>query len=190
MAKRYRIKHIKTISLVLKSEIFVIFASFIFAVCIQRFSNNKFSFMNYRFFSVITGSMVPVYNVGDVLIARDIPADQIEIGDDVSYLGAMGSFKDKIVTHRVIGIETDTNGEKLFFTQGVANLVQDPVVKADQIYGRIVYKSFLLSFAYKIISTRVGMFILIVIPVMYIIMSEILAVLLEKEDKKRNGESI
>ena len=49
--------------------------AFVFIVCLQRFSDNKFSFMSYRMFTVVTGSMEPKYNIGDVLIAKETEPD-------------------------------------------------------------------------------------------------------------------
>ena len=40
---------------------------FVLVVCMQRFSNNELSFLNYRMFTVVSGSMIPKYNIGDVV---------------------------------------------------------------------------------------------------------------------------
>ena len=65
-------------------------------------------------------------------------------------------------------------------------MVEDPVVYYDQLYGVIIYKASILSFMYKIISTKYGLFLFIIIPLFYIIGSEILSIMLEKEEKRRN----
>ena len=49
--------------------------------------------------------MVPKYRVGDVLLVRQIGITEIKDGDDVTYMGKVGNFADKIVTHQVIKIE-------------------------------------------------------------------------------------
>ncbi len=172
-------------SLVFKIIISVIIIAFIFSVILQRFSNNELSFFNYRIFSVLTGSMEPVYNVGDVLISKEIEAKDIKVGDAVSYLGNSGAFDGKVITHEVINIEKDDNNELLFTTKGVANEVEDPVVKSDQIYGVVVYKSVILSTIYGIISTPIGMYLLIILPILALIGYEIISRMLEKEDSRR-----
>ena len=120
--------------------IFVI--SFVLVVCLQRFSNNQISIFKYRMFTVVSGSMEPEYNIGEVLISKEVNPDKIKVGDDVSYLGKSGTFKDKVVTHRVVAIEKDVDGKRIFRTKGLANLAEDPVVYEDQLYGVVIYSRF------------------------------------------------
>ena len=186
MKKLFDKKVFKIIKTILNIIIYVLCLLFLLVVCLQRFSDNKIAFFNYRMFTVASGSMEPQYNIGDVLIAKKKKAEDIKVGDSVSYLGSSGNFKNKVITHKVISIEIDENGKYLFHTKGIANLVEDPVVYYDQLYGVIIYKASILSFMYKIISTKYGLFLFIIIPLFYIIGSEILSIMLEKEEKRRN----
>ena len=180
-------KVFKICSIVFKVIIFIAMIGFILSVCLQRFSNNKLSIFNFRMFTVISGSMEPKYKIGDVLIAKEIDPSKIKVGDNISYLGKVNSFKDKVVTHQVVGI--DKIDDKYYFhTKGLANLVEDPLVSSDQIYGKVIYKCVIISFVYKIVSTNIGFYLFIIIPILYIISSEIISTLLEKEEKKRNKE--
>ena len=179
-------KILKIIKNILNVIVVVFILLFILVVCLQRFSDNKLSFFNYRMFTVVTGSMVPKYNVGDVLISKSIEPSKVKVGDTISYLGSQGSFKNKIVTHQVIEIEQDENGKYIFHTKGLANLIEDPLVYEDQLYGVVIYKSVILSFIYKIVNTSFGMFLFIVLPILYIVGSEVLSFLLNKEEKRRN----
>lgn len=163
--------------------IFVIL--FLLMVCLQRFTNNEISFLNYRMFTVASGSMAPEYEVGDVLIARETKEEDIKVGDSVSYLGDKGSFAGKVVTHEVIRIEKDVDGNYIFHTKGKANLVEDPPITYNQIYGVIVWNPKLLSFIYKVINTKYGLFIFVILPIFYIIGSEMLTAMLEREEKRR-----
>ena len=179
-------KILKTIKTILNVIVIAFVALFILVVCLQRFSDNKISFFNYRLFTVVSGSMVPKYNIGDVLIAKETNPEDVKVGDTISYLGSSGTFKDKVVTHEVVDIEQDEEGHYIFHTKGLANLVEDPIVYEEQLYGVIKYRSVILSFIYKVIATQIGMFVFIVIPILYIIGSEIVIAMLEKEEKRRN----
>lgn len=161
---------------------------FLLVVCLQRFSNNRISFFDYRMFTVVSGSMKPNYNVGDVLISKNVDPSKIKVGDDLSYLGRNGDFKDKVVTHRVVDIYQDKDGKYLFKTKGTANILEDPIVYEEQLYGVVVYKSVILSAMYKIVGTTTGMFIFIIIPIFYIVGSEILSAMLAHEEKRRNKD--
>lgn len=175
----------KIIKTIFNVAITVFVLLFLLIVCLQRFSNNQITFLGYRMFSVASSSMAPDYNIGDVLIVKKTEPDQIKVGDSISYYGKVGSFAGKVITHQVIKIDKDVDKNLVFHTKGISNLVEDPLVYADQIYGVVVHRSEVLSFIYRTINTKHGMFIFIVIPIFYIIGSEMLAFLLEKEEERR-----
>ena len=181
-------KIMKIVKTILNVAISAFFILFLLVVCLQRFSDNKMSFFNYRMFTVISGSMEPKYTIGDVLISKETNPSKIKVGDTISYLGEKGDFNGKVITHQVINIEQDFDGNYIFHTKGLANLVEDPVVYERQLYGVVVYKSAVLSFIYKIIGKPFGLFLFIVIPLFYIIGSEMISFLLSKEEKRRNKE--
>ena len=66
-------------------------------------------------------------------------------------------------------------------------MVEDPIVEYSQVYGKIVHKSEVLSFIYMIVGSKYGLFLFIIIPLFYIVGSELLSFMLEKEEKKRNN---
>lgn len=186
MKKFFNSKAFKIIKSIFNVAIAIFIVLFLLIVCLQRFSDNKLSFFNFRMFTVITGSMEPLYNVGDVLVAKEVEPEDVEVGDTISYLGAQGQFKDKVITHEVISIEKNEKGEILYHTKGLANIVEDPIVNESQLYGVVVYKAAILSLIYKIIATKIGMFIFVVVPVIYIIVSEVVGMMLEKEEERRS----
>ena len=49
----------------------------------------------------------------------------------------------------------------------------------------VVYRLVILSFIYRIISTKIGFYIFIIIPLLFIIGSEFISTLLRKEEKRR-----
>lgn len=178
-------KNFGKIKIALNILVTIMVVSFLLVVCLQRFSNNEISLFNFRMFTVASGSMAPQYNVGDVLIAKETEPEDVKVGDSVTYLGVYGSFANKVVTHEVTSIEKK-DGEFIFHTKGIANLVEDPPVHEDQLYGVIVWRPIILSLVYKIVGTKFGMFIFVILPIFYIIGSEILASMLEREEERRN----
>ena len=180
-------KGFKIFKVVLKVLLIIVLFGFVFSVFLQRFSNNRVSIFNYRMFTVVTGSMKPKYDIGDVLLAKEVDPETIEIGDTISYLGYSDKLSGKVITHKVIAIDRDKETNKLVFhTQGLTNIIEDPVVPQDLVYGKIVYKSLILSLVYKIVSTNIGFYLFIIVPILYIIVTEIISTLLNKEEKKRN----
>ncbi len=178
-------KAFKIIKYIVNTLITVFVVLFLLMVCLQRFSNNEVSFFNYRLFTVASGSMAPQYNVGDVLIAKETAAEDIRVGDSLTYLGNTGTFTGKVVTHEVTRIEKTDDGQYIFHTKGKANLIEDPPVYEKQVYGVIVWNPKILSFIYKIVGTQYGLFIFVVLPIFYVIGSEMITAMLENEAKRR-----
>lgn len=178
-------KFLKVIFTIIRVILVIFIIGFIIAVFLQRFSDNRLSFFNYRMFTVISGSMRPQYDIGDVLISKETEPSKIKVGDAISYEGRVGDFKGKVITHEVVKIEKDENGKYIFRTKGKTNLVEDPEVYEEQVYGVVIYKCIILSLIYKIIATNVGFYLFIIVPLLYIIASEVISMLLNKEAKRR-----
>ena len=187
MSKVLDNKFIKFLLKFIKVIVWIFVLLVIFVILVQRIFNNRVSIGSYRMFTVVTGSMEPVYNVGEVVISKEVDPSTINEGDDVVYLGEKNDFKDKIVTHRVIKIE-NKDGEYYFTTKGVANDYSDPVISSDQIYGKVVYKPVVLSFFSGILNTKLGFYLLIFVPVAFLIFLEILDYIKRKEGELDEGE--
>lgn len=176
-------KIFKILSKIFSAIVVVAVVAFILVVFLQRFSDNKLSFFNYRMFTVISGSMEPRYKIGDVLISKQVEPSKIKVGDTISYLGKTGSFKDKIITHEVVSINKNANGEYIFHSKGLTNIVEDPIVHESQLYGVVKYRSIILSFIYKIVGTNIGFYLFIILPLIFVIGNEFISTLLAKEEK-------
>lgn len=176
-------KAIKIIGNILYYLLVIIVLLILAVVLFQRVSNNNASIGGIRIFNIVTESMVPEYNVGDILVSKSIDPSKVKVGDDLVYLGNTGSFQDKIITHRVIAIEQGEDGKYLFYTQGIANPEPDPVVSEDQIYGTIIYKTVILSFISKIINNLFGFYFLIFVPLTVLIIVKIIKIHGEKDDE-------
>jgi signal peptidase len=180
-------KILKILYKVLNAIVIFLVIAFILVVFLQRFSDNKLSFFNYRMFTVISGSMEPRYKIGDVLISKEVDASKIKVGDTISYLGKSGSFKDKIITHEVVEIDKDENGDYIFHSKGLTNIVEDPIVYESQLYGVVKYRVVTLSLIYKIVGTKIGFYLFIILPLIFVIGNEFISVLLAKEEKRRSN---
>ena len=183
-------KKVKLIGNILYILLFIIVVLMLVVVILQRTSNNNISTGGYRMFAVATGSMIPVYNVGDVLIAKETEASSLKVGDDIVYEGKKGSFKDKVVTHRIISIEEKEDGNYKIITKGVANQEQDPEINQTQVYGKIVYKIKTLSFFNKMLKNMYIFYFVIFIPagvIIYKIFKELTTREDEEPEKKENN---
>lgn len=83
--------------------------------------------------TVISGSMRPTMDVGDVAIILDVPADSVQPGDIIQF------WRDEeMVIHRVVEVSDEGTG-RLFVTQGDANREPDAApVYPSQVKGKVV----------------------------------------------------
>lgn len=149
---------------IVRTILSILIVALLAVIITQRVSNNKMSVAGFRVFTVVTESMIPEYIVGDTIITKSIDQSDIKIGDDVTYLGTVDSFRDKIVTHRVIKIEKDEDGQYIFQTKGIANEKEDPKINGSQIFGKVLYKVKSISYLNSIIGNLYGMYFAIFIP--------------------------
>ncbi len=145
----------KIFRLILIIILFIILGIIIF----QRVTHNKLALGNFYIFEIISGSMEPVYKAGDVILVRKCDYESINIGDDITYLGSEGNLKGLIVTHRVIE-KFDYEGKHKIKTKGINNEVEDPVINADQVYGKVIYRTILFSLMGKIMTNKVAYFMI------------------------------
>ena len=138
-----------------------IFAFLVFSSYLIGDGNN---FWGYRFFLVQSGSMEPTIMTGDVIVVKSQTDYKVR---DVA------TFKDSsnhIITHRVTEIK---NG--VFVTKGDANRTTDNGnIQFNQIIGKVIFILPKLGFLVVFSKSIPGLIIFMVIPGIYIIVSEIL----------------
>ena len=168
---------------------FIIVVLMLIVVVMQRVTNNNITIGGIRMFSVATGSMVPVYNVGDVLISKEVEPEKIKVGDDIVYQGEKGSYNGKVITHRVISIEKQEDGNYKIITQGVANNAQDPEIDQTQVYGKIICKLHILSFLGKLTRNIYVFYFIIFIPVAILVYKNVKNIInIGNEEEENDGE--
>lgn len=180
-------KALKLIGNILYILLFVIIVLMLVVVILQRVSDNSISLGGYRLFTVATGSMEPKYEVGDILISKEINQSDIKVGDDIVYRGKEGSFNGKVVTHQVVSIR-DEEGNKKIITKGIANTEEDPEIDGTQVYGKVIYKVQTLSFISQIIKNIYVFYFIIFVPIAIIIFRQIRYYLRKDDDEDENKE--
>lgn len=87
--------------------------------------------------TVLSGSMTPAFDPGDVVVIRPADPADLAIGDVITFQERSGA--PELVTHRIIGISFGSQGEE-FITRGDANGSADPSpVTAAQVRGEVWY---------------------------------------------------
>lgn len=141
-------------------------------IILQKVTDSNRSIAGYRIFRVITGSMEPEYEVGEVVISKEVDPKKIKVGDDIVYLGNFGEYSGKIIMHSVVSIDTDENGNLNFHAKGLrSSSVEDPQIKANQIYGVVKFKSGILTILYKLATNIYSLFVITSILVLNVFIS-------------------
>ena len=156
----------------LKTIFFIILILYVVFICVQRLSGNN-SVFGFRLFTVATGSMKGVYNVNDVIAVKDFDNKKLKVGDDIAFVGNRGGLENKLVTHRIIKIEEESNG-RIFTTKGVKNSVEDPSITESQILGKVVGVVPVVTQINHVVKSQLGFFCLIFCPLVLVIVLEIL----------------
>jgi signal peptidase len=144
---------------ILRSVLYAFVALLLIVIIVQRVSNNNLSIGGFRVFMIVSESMKGEYDIGDILISKKVGPDKINVGDNVTYLGEEKELKGLIITHKVVS-KYSNNGQAMFVTKGLANSVEDPEINYDQIYGKVVYKTCILSFIAKLMNNKLTYYIL------------------------------
>lgn len=176
-------KIFRIVNSVLKALVSFVIILIVTTIFIQRVSNNRVTLGGYSIFTIASGSMVPKYEIGDMVFVKKVDPSKIEIGDDVVYLGKEKDFKDKIVTHAVISKKQE-DGKYKFQTRGISNDIADPEISEDQIYGVVIYKGILISLISKLVNNIYGFYFIVFVPLTIIVFLEIIAAINERKKLK------
>ena len=82
--------------------------------------------LGYQTSTMLTGSMSPLINPGDVVVTRPVPVDEIRPGDIITY--SIPVEDRRIETHRVTAVTMNPDGATAVQTKGDANNGVDPWV--------------------------------------------------------------
>ncbi|NYD67859.1 signal peptidase I [Agromyces atrinae] len=109
--------------------------------------------------TVLTGSMRPTIQPGDLIVVKPVAFDEVQIGDIVTFQPI--SDDPTVITHRVVA-KTFTSGETMFVTRGDANGTDDEPITGEQIRGRHIYTVPKLGFVAQVLGGNRTELVLIV----------------------------
>lgn len=110
---------------------------------------------------VLSGSMEPALSPGDVVYVDDVPAENIDEGDVITFSeGGAG----KTTTHRVVE-KTTRGGQVAFVTKGDNNEHRDAETRQpDEIVGVVAFDIPLVGHLLQFTGTKLGILAFVVVP--------------------------
>ena len=141
-------------------------------VIIQVLTKGYVSVSGHCFFRVVTGSMEPSLSVGELILTDGVDIETVCVGDVISFRSQSIDTSGKIITHRVVEVAHDTNGDVQLLTKGDANLSVDGIyVTAANYIGKVIWTSgdSFFSSVMSFLTDRYGFLACVVFPCLLIL---------------------
>ena len=141
----------------------------------HRVQDKPFSIFGYSFSYVVSGSMEPKLEVGDVILSKELDSyNDLQEGDIITYKSGEGALQGHYITHRIHSIEYE-NGEISYFkTKGDAvNEVDSENVYPEKIRSIYIRRLSLLSFIVSMLLRIEVLFIFILFPIIIVFIKHI-----------------
>ena len=138
---------------------------------------------------VLTDSMYPDIESGDLIICHTVKAEEIKVRDVISFFDPAGNGT-SIVTHRVIEI-LEENGELRFRTRGDNNNTEDrDLVTPDDLVG--IYKSRIPGAGHiaMFMQSTTGLIICVVLPIILIVAYDLIRRRLYDKGKQQDNAAL
>lgn len=113
------------------------------------------SLFGYRYYTVLTASMKPELSIGDLVIVKRTDADNIEVGDVITFNPSSDS--DAYLTHRVTEKLMDYEGSDVicFRTKGDANDTEDSfLIDEERVIGVVKFEIPWLGYLIRFVQLR------------------------------------
>ena len=82
--------------------------------------------LGYQRYVIVSGSMSGTYDRGSIVYDKEVPVADLKVGDSITYQPPANASPEKLVTHRIVWIGANKQGEETFRTKGDANETADP----------------------------------------------------------------
>lgn len=137
-------------------------------------------------YTIVSPSMTPNLNVYDVIVNVKVKnVDDIKVGDIITFISTSSISKGLTITHRVVAIVETAEGKE-FKTQGDNNLTPDSAtVPFRNVLGKVLIRIPQLGRVQYFLASSYGWLLIVVIPALFIIVSDVLKILKLTGAKKK-----
>jgi len=132
----------------------------------------------FSIYTIISPSMTPNINVYDTIINTKVDSpNDIKVNDVITFISTSLLTPGTTITHRVIGITKDENGNVCYQTKGDYNQVPDQAcAKYNNIIGKVIMKIPQLGRVQFFLASKAGWLLCILVPAVIIIGKDILRI--------------
>lgn len=137
---------------------------------------------------IISPSMVPTIKVEDAILIQRKEANELKVGDIITFLSNDPRYSGLTITHRIVGIEKSKKGDLYFRTKGDNNNAEDAtLVSYKNICGKVIFKIPKIGYLQQLLTNVYGWVFIIIIPCVGLVIYDI--VKLSRSIKKASGSS-
>lgn len=170
--------------------VYMLAAAIIIGALLFSFSTSEDkALFGYRYYTVLTGSMSPTYNVGDMIFVQLKEGKDINVGDVITFNPSQDS--DAYLTHRVTEkIENyEGSGVTCFKTQGDANNAQDSfLIDENRVIGTVNFGIPMIGYVVRFVQLR--WYLILPIVIMIAVFFQLLKrYFLMEKDEETEGSS-
>lgn len=140
---------------------------------------------------IISESMIPSINVYDAVVTMRAAEEQIEVNDIITFLSKDIQTAGTPITHRVIGIVYDENEENVigYRTKGDNNNTADfALIAPNEVIGKVMFRVPMIGYLQTFMTKPIGWILLIVIPCLLIIGSDIFKLVKSKQEQEESNK--
>lgn len=145
----------------------------------------------FSIYTIISGSMEPNIRVKDTVVNVRVKNPQdIVVGDVITFVSTSLLSPGTTITHRVVGITKDENGNICYQTKGDNNPIQDQAcAKFHNVIGKVILKIPQLGQIQFFLASKAGWLICIIVPALIIICRDIMRITKLTAIKKSTDKS-
>ncbi len=149
------------------------------SLIIQAISNPREtpSFFGIKTYVIISGSMQPELEIGDIVIVKKVGKNQLEKGDIISFRQGQN-----VITHRIYEIVTEDNETKIATKGDNNNVKDDKSITYADIEGKVIKKIPKLGLIALTLKGKMTILIIAIIVYIYLIYDGIIK---RKKSKRR-----
>lgn len=126
--------------------------------------------LGYQPLSVLSGSMKPTLEPGDMIFVHKVLPNDVQVGDVITFR----VDHDILITHRVVDVIKKNSGEILYKTKGDANQTADKsYISGNRLLGKMIWSIPKGGYISKWVRSRWGLFILILMPATVFMVAEV-----------------
>lgn len=131
------------------------------------YPNKTPNFLGFKTYVIVSGSMVPELEIGDIVIVKTINPEELEENEIISFRKGQS-----VITHRIIEIMETDNGRE-FKTKGDSNNTEDTeVIRNTEIEGKVIQKIPLIGKFALMLKSKKVIIILVIAYYIYLVQNQ------------------